>query len=594
MQDISKQTAMQALEIYRTGIDSGKGVAVDEKNGTVRVATIFDRFASKLVTQFSNINPSKVWAESAKAHILQKFFQEDMFLREGKLPVKDSLEFTSAIESILMKQTASGSRPEDARSSVMRVLTDANEPVQLALINILSVHDNTTHKTSRFFWQAISQQKNKDTAPDTAFAYAVADNANKWKEENGLSSKQALALANNAQRLHTKQGIPPETGMKMLQNAGRLVNAHGLDPSDALQFAIDLHPLLGEMQRTLGEMASLANLLEERKVIPTGLPETTRLSAAICYLQQRDKNMNHDMAIRIIQQRLKRKPFIESQLPHGCTKDCIHQGAHIRSTYKLNPEQLALFKKSTETFNVSSTEHDNKILMRAKKFGNLDPQFGLDAERAPFSASRAGKTDSTFTRLELQKQTSNGKFSDEQLNEWLDSYIDFAGGDEASKVLSRFTSQTILGDLMASTASASSTQEGLVCTPAGPRGGTAFIYKMDRIDAVGNESIIVHNTALFNASMLGIDHDFLKQSRYDPATKHYQLPLVSNAGKGQASERVHTVRYDFIGRLARADLDTDHTTCTPLEVSVAYDLILDEAELDRRQENGEDMTVVSP
>ena len=83
MQNIPKQTAMQALEIYRTGIDNGKGVAVDEKTGTVRVATIFDRFASKLAVQFSNINPSKVWAEKAKTHILHKFIQEGKLLKGG-------------------------------------------------------------------------------------------------------------------------------------------------------------------------------------------------------------------------------------------------------------------------------------------------------------------------------------------------------------------------------------------------------------------------------------------------------------------------------------------------------------------------------
>lgn len=594
MQDISKQTAMQALEIYKSGIDSGKGVAVNEKTGTVRVATIFDRFASKLAIRFTNINPTVVWAESAKAHIMEKFVQEDLFLRGGQPNQNDNTELKDAVESIIAQHTASGPHPVDVRSSVMQELTNAKKPVQLALINILAAHDNTTHKTSRFFWQAISRQQNLDIAPDIAFACAVADNASKWKREIGLSSEQALKLAYDAQSLHTEQGIPPETGMKVLQNAGRLVNGHGLKPSDALQFAIDIHPLLGEMQLTLGAITSLANLLEARKAIPTGLPEKTRLSAAICYLQQRDDSKSDEVAIGIIKQRLERKAFIDSKLPRGCTKDCIHQGAHIRTTYKLDQNQLEDFKKRTETLNNYPIEHDKKVLIKAAKFGNLDPQFGIDATRAPFSASRAGKPDSSFTKLELQKQTLNVKFKNEQLSKWLDSYIDFAGGENASKVLSRFTSQTIFGDVTTHSARATRTLHNLLCFSQSKQGGTTFIYKMNRIDVSGKERIDLHNTAMFNASGLTIDQGFAASDTFDPAIEQYTLPLVPNAGEEKASERTYSVRYDFKASLSRADLDADRTTCTPLEVSVAYDLILDEAELDRRQENGEDMTVVSP
>lgn len=589
MQDISKQTAMQALEIYRTGIDSGKGVAVNEKTGTVRVATIFDRFASKLAIRFTNVNPTVVWTERAKAHIMDKFVQEDLFLRGGQPLQNDNTELKDAVESILAQQTAYGPRPADARSSVMLKLTTATEPVQLALFNILATHDNITHKTALFFRQAISQQKNSGQPPDIPFAYAVADTAHKWKKIIGLSSEQAFKLAYDAQLLHTQRGIPPETDMKILQNAGRLVNGHGLEPSDALQFAIDLHPLLGEMHLTLGEIASLANSLEARKAIRNDLPEKTRLSAAICYLQQLGANQSEEKAIAIIQQRLERKPFIESKLPRGCTKDCIHQGAHIRSVYAFDQNQLANFKKRTETLNIYPTAHDEKVLNKAAKFGNLDPQFGIDATRAPFSASRAGKPDSIFTKLELQKQILNVKFKNEQLSAWLDSYIDFAGGENASKVLSRFTSQTIFGDVTTQSARATRTPDDLLCLSQAKQGGTTFIYKMDRIDVSGEERIDLHNTTMFNAIGLTVDQGFDPSDPFDPAIKQYILPLVANAGEEKASERAYSVRYDFKASLARADLDADRTTCTPLEIRVAYDLIIDEAELDTRQESGEEM-----
>ena len=378
--------------------------------------------------------------------------------------------------------------------------------------------------------------------------------------------------------------------MKILQNAGRLVNGHGLNRNDALQFAIDLHPLLmGELPLTLREIASMAELLEVRKAIPDDLPEITRLSAAICYFQQLKAHQNDASAIGIIQQRLVRMEYIQSKLPRGCTKDCIHQGAHIRSTYELNTSQLADFKSLTESFDISPTEHDEKLLKKAPKLKSLDPQFGIDATRAPFSATRAGNPDTSFTALELQKQNSFAKFINAKLSKWVDSYIEFAGGDNASKVLSRFTSQTIIGVMKTSTALATSTPDGLLCYAASSYGTTSFIYQMDRVDEVGKESVVVHNTAMFNAIALTIDQDFKDLEKIDNSIKSFELPLVPNAGDKKASEHTYSVRYDFKGSLARADLDAGITTCTPLTVSVAYDLIIDEAELDQRQDSGEAM-----
>ena len=58
------------------------------------------------------------------------------------------------------------------------------------------------------------------------------------------------------------------------------------------------------------------------------------------------------------------------------------------------------------------------------------------------------------------------------------------------------------------------------------------------------------------------------------------LNLIQNAGSGKkAHDQANNVRYNAVIEVSQSDLESGKVTCTPIEVSVTYDLILDEDNL---------------
>jgi hypothetical protein len=575
MDRIAKQSAMQSLEVYIKAMESGRGVAVDIDNGKIREMTIFDRVASALARQILGADPAAEWKSKAKELIVDKFQRE---ARMTGMPASGDETLTNAVKSAFQPGVEISAKK--LRSTILK--NSGEKPlVEQALCHIFDAYDNSTSSTSRFLWKAIEK-----VGPDIAFARSVANNAAKWKAEIGLSTDQAFMLAYDAQRIHKKFSVSPEAAMRIRQDAGWLVKRCGLDSNNALRFAVDLHPILRDMQISIHDLAPVTESLLESKfegnVLLSKAPAKAKLSAAVCYLQLRNEGKNHRESLQIIGKRLDRIEFIQSKLPKGCKVECIHQGAHIRATYSLDASELQEFRKVAETLSKYPLENGTQF-PEVEKLKLFEHQFVRDCLRSNLNAEINSKPDPVFTPLENAKQKRTKAFTRDQLSQWADAFIGYAGSDKAAGTMSYFLSQTTFGDILKSAMRKSRNPSGEICTPGGETGSKAFFFSMNRSDAKPGMTTVT-GSLLENPVYLMTGEYLPDGAEGSDNFVSFSMPLIPPAGDGkQATQSANAVRYDCVFELAKSDMETGRITCTPLSLSVSYDLVLDEAALDDMQ-----------
>jgi hypothetical protein len=583
MKPVKSQNAMEAMNFYQSRKAAGQQVKVSS-SGAIREVRLFDRIAES----FRSLKPGHKpvdWEAAAKEQIKSKF-TADIKLFVPKISAEDKNSLDGLIDQIFRLDST------DANDLLFKLgMGSKSTDLKTALTKVRDMHNKVTPKDAGYVRPLL--EKNSGNLDKAIEVTALAKNLQK---KMGLNAGTALTTAYRIDMLMQRDpGLKQEQALEILLFSGSLVNNNicssdvkpdtyiytgGFEKSEAVQFALDIWDVLKKTNFSFDDLMRLADQMAAAKQIPSGLSGKTRISAALCFLQLKEKGDSDEQALNIINKRLARRTNIEAQLPHGCKKECIHNSAHIRASYALDDAQLKSFQSCTETLSTYPL-CTAPITKKVEGFSSLEHQFGLDATRSNYQVLHAGIPATRFEELEAIKKKADDNVSASDLSAWLNEFNAFAGSTTAASTLSRFVSQTIFGDVQRMTGEISQTASGLNIQAVGEIGTNYVQFQMNRIKDEGQQKTRVIASTMTNGLMLQGSELPKEEIELSAAPLGFSLPLIPNAGEGKkANINATSARYDAVFDLTEKDLKDGKVTCTPREVRVTYDFIFNEYALD--------------
>lgn len=558
MKNISPQSSMQALEIYLKEIKNGNEVRFSAEANCIYKANWIDKLILKIDKKFFDGNQALLWRAEAKMAIINKFADECV-LAEPEMGIFENSKIRT---SLFSKWTNS----EFDKKTINDVKTQFFKSIDSNYKTIKKILENSINPNEYFFKEAIKKGKGFD------FAVDLSKKANSLKENLELPEKYIFHLAYNAQLLHQKHNFPIDECVNIIQISDQLVTKHRISESEALSFAIDLKEPLSSVNLSFDDISSIAQSLFHKDDIS----EKTKISAALAYYQLRNSGNNHQQSMTIAKKRIDNLKHITLKLPKGCKAECIHQGAHIRGKIEMTPDELEICHKKLSSLKPDKALEAEKGL--PEKFRSMSPQFGKDVRRMNYQFLENGKAAPEVRSLIPNDAKMSIGTTDQEKESWVESFINYTGGENAAHVLSAFTSQTMFGDIR--TATASSNNKDLSVQFTGEQGTDNFIFVVDQTRINEVRKTIVKATQLINPiKMTSANLIKTKDQYFQDAPAEFDL--ISVIGNHQrATPTAFGAKYECEIEFDTEQLQKKIVDFKIKRVIAEFDLVLDQDSVD--------------
>ena len=241
-----------------------------------------------------------------------------------------------------------------------------------------------------------------------------------------------------------------------------LTSKYNFPPDEAALFARDLHQALGELNYSFRDLQDFRLLLLDKALMPINQSTKTQFSVALAVLQQLSisgklmnvlapKEEELSGAMKIVSRRVEQLPLLQKRFPDELRIDCVHQGATHYQVWQVPPEEFGQLNDRLKSQSEYPKTTNRAILKSFPKLGILEEQFGKDFYRQKAEFRVNGKIDPAMSRAskELDNKEVKGTPMEKEKakNEWLKSFLDFFGDENAACLASHYLSQTIIGTL---------------------------------------------------------------------------------------------------------------------------------------------------
>lgn len=565
MTSVIKQTSVQAAEILRHADASPGCKVMVTRSGNVRVATGLSRKILELIDTIAPEAKAKR-KEQAKSAVTKKL-ENELAMLGLKFSTKQSMLIGRSAEQIIDNQAAD--RPAADPESKCEAL------VAKGVQHIKALSNGLDGDALRIAWRIIAQERKTPTGADIEGAISIANKTVEWARSLNVSESSALTLARNAQQLKAKKGIPLDEGKDILQLSGRLHTKHGLPKATALQHAIDLHPVLRELQVSIGSIEKIIKVLDLHLPELRPMPPATRISAAVRYLQLQSKNLPGSSPIAEVRQSLADLPLLQLAMPKGCRIDQIHQGSHVRGNAFMEAEGLAALsgKAGTlTTYRLFDKESVHGVRL-PDSFRNFENQHVEDLVRGYRFELRTGdRIDTAFQEVEDKRRVNPKALSAVDYAAWAEHRVAWSGSDTIAQAISRFQSQTFFGDVetIAHESFRNGDGYGVMCYGSNNLSTLRFVAEKGAQQT--SDVFKLSATRYMNASRLVAD------PRDDdlPPQPFLELLLLPNPGDGKAGNpEAFTVKRECVVEANAADLGKGKTDCRVIAATEEWDIKID-------------------
>jgi hypothetical protein len=560
MTPLSSQTSIQAAKLIREAVVNPELELSISRSGNIRIAKGFSRSIIRLIN-FVNADARENRLKAAKALISEKLAAElqALGLRGNTLaPASDKLT------TLLTDPTANTSSLNLSQASKLE------SDLAKAVGQIRAISEIAEGKQVKFFWKAIGHQRSAGQAPNVHTAMSVARKAMEWMQTSQINEKAAFQASINAHRLLETKRIPLDQAKQILELAGRLANRHSFSREAALQFAIDNQSVLQRLgvgmdtiERTMKSLTSHVPKFHQ-------LPEQTRISAAIRYLQLQSVELGNMTPIDEVRQSIADLDRLQQAMPEGCVIDQIHQGSHIRGKISLAQMHFGELESKAASLNRYPLYTQSEIhgVTLPENFRNFEKQFVEDLVRGTkFELRTNNRVDVEFMKSEEKRRQNPKKLAEEEYRRWAEHRFAWAGSGSVAETLSRFESQTFFGDVETVTGQKFLNQGGHSLKAYGDTTGSKFSLSANHIHNQTGDYIELTASRLVHATLLDASpSEERQQDLLIPAPQ--QLPLIQDPV-------AFTVKRECILKANVEDLEKKLTRCQVVAVTEEWDIQLD-------------------
>jgi hypothetical protein len=569
MHGIKHQSSAQAAAIIRNAIQRKDLELIVSRSGNVRLAYGPEKFFLGLVNAVDSCAREKR-IDSAKSAVINKLTAE-----LEALGIETSTKKMPLVEKLAESLVAGHSESNSASNPAVSVI---EKKFSQALVEIRKVSEQAKDKSLKYFWKAIEHDRGAGRKPDVNRALSIAQTTIKWAKDLGVNERSAFNSAINAHQLMHKKGLPLEEGKEILLMAGRLSTRHQFSEDAALQFAIDNYPLLRVLGVRMDSIERTIKSLDEQVPELRRMPQITRISAAIRYLQLIPAASAELKPVDEIRKSLADLPLLQQAMPRGCKINQIHQGSHIRGISALEQhhfKEVSDRAASLDTYPLfrGPTVHGVRL---PKIFGNFEKQHVEDLVRGfSFDLCDEGKPNEQFAQLENKRRANPKQMTEDAYKLWAETAIQWAGSAQTAESISRFESQSFFGDIETVTSEHLRNSEGYAVKAFGEGRLSKLGFRADRKRMEGPESFELKATRYVNASLLSATPAEGSQDSMLPRSP-LQLPLLPNPDdQSVANQNAFSVKREYVVEANADDLAKGLTNCRVIAVKEEWDIKLD-------------------
>ncbi len=570
MHDISKQTSLQAAMIIREVSKQDRHLELTvTRSGNVRIAHGLGKAFLRLI-DFVDSDARAKRIEAAKTAVVNKLTVElDL------LGVETSANKAPIIGKLADSLTCADGESYLPRGSSQSVIEGR---LAQAIDDIRKVGDTAEEKSLKHFWHAIRHQHSAGRKADMNSALSIAQKTIEWSIALKVDEKAAFRLAVNAHQLKEKQGIPLNEGRDILQVSGRLISQHGFTHDAALQFAIDNQPVMQRLGIGMDSIERIMKALDGQIPALHTLPQITRVSAAIRYLQLQSDTLSGVMPIDEIRQSLADLSLLQQAMPRGCKIDQIHQGSHVRGRSALADRH---FKELSDmAASLSNYPPFRGPIVHGvhlpENFRNFEKQHVEDLVRGShFEICDDGKINKKFASPENERRKNPKRLAEDEYDQWAKARIEWAGSIATARTISHFESQRFFGDVETVTSNYLENSEGHTVRAFGDGLLSKLAFRADRKREPLPESFELRSTRYINASLLNATPGDETSDALLPMAVR-RLPLLPNPdAHSVANPEAFSVKRECVIEANTDDLAKGLTRCRIIEVTEEWDIKLD-------------------
>lgn len=571
MNGIKEQSSVQAAEIIRGAIKTADRELVVSRSGNVRLAYGPEKLFLKLINAIDS-NAREKRMDAAKVAVANKLSTElrtlGIDISTKKMPHVERLA-----NSLVSQRLGSGYAGQHVKSDIERSIFQEFEKIKYVLAH-------TKEKKLKYFWKAVEHERASGRKPDIKKASTITEKTVEWAKAFGVSKKSAFNAALNAYKLKQKKGIQLEEGKHILLLAGRLSTRHNFSDTLALQFAIDNYPVLQALQVGMDRIERIIKSLDEQLPELRGMPQITRISAAIRYLQLQSDPANEAQPLDEIRKSLADLPILQQGMPSGCIIDQIHQGSHIHGATKVASNHFKELEKQTATLNQEPfyDTRSNSVwdVSFPEIFENFDEQHVKDLARGLHIELRTDDSvDPTFSLLENKRRRNPKKLSETDYQQWAEIRSSWAGSTETAATISHFQSQTFFAEVESITAEKLRNTAGYATKELANPELSFTYYDANRKHTDTGDVFELKATRYINAPLLAGEP---KKSQSGDLFSQPSLTfsLAPNPGTDSpATPNAFTVKRECVIQVNADDLAKGLTRCRVIAVTEEWDIKID-------------------
>lgn len=469
--------------------------------------------------------------------------------------------------------------------------------IKESITNIRTISADLNGQELKYFWKAIEDQRLAGRVADVGMAIGIAKKTLNWSNQLGVDHRAAFRLSVNAHKLERTKGIPLDDAKAILQLAGRLSTKHGVARDAALQFAMDNRLTLQKLNVGMDSIERIIKSLDKHLPTLRHMPQITRISAAIRYLQLQGVDLGDKTPIEVIAQSIADLPLLQQGMPRGCIIDQIHQGAHVRGQSKhVFPQK----NQSTNSIDNAPTAPEQELtnransLMRAKRLGstretvlgvslpevfcNFNEQHVKDLLRGSrFEIRTDGKPNEAFREIEEKRRENPKNLNKEMYQTWANERIDWAGSVESAGLISHLESQSIFADIQKFTNEQFRNGQAYAMVTGGGNVLTRTHFVADKTTVANSTVFKLDLTNYRNETTLSaMPADNLNGNKTLLPLVEIKVPLLPNPGPDKvAGPHGFSLKRKLQMELEPAPLKDNKEACRIFEVSEEWDLLID-------------------
>jgi len=507
MKNMQTQSAMQAINIYRSAIKYKKEIHVSESTGNLRIKTFLDYVKSSLESLVRN-TPLVDMRASAKESIILKLEAEIKIINKNFNENKNN-STQSVIDKIFSSiQENPSEEIHSILSSEIKKLTNNDEAEIKGYLKLFSQIENEIKNTGQIEENFLQNEL----------------------KTNGGDLSEALAINNLAIRL---------------RGSGKVSKENLIDVARQINFAMNKLRL---PYKKAFELQNYANTLQRDNKFPKEWSAIEIMDAAQAVRSIIERGIYDEKASIFLT--IKRKnglSKINEMLPKGMLLEYVSEGIEITKRFDFSPDETKKFNdeiKALQKYGIHKGTSDNP------EYKGLEEQFITDFLR------------NNFVFLNENGKIIKGDSKNLKPDEFIKNFRDFCepakipGKDsKAAQTISRYLSQTIMGSLLKGSARTVENKNGfrLLSLGQAKTGRLEFI-----IQRINKEKIKIIGSTFFNGELLG--HTRLDE---DPPVNEIDenkfkfLNIIPPAGEGRvATASKFSTKISFSIEVSQADMDS--------------------------------------